>query len=323
MSVAGWAGTCPGCRAPVSSGPSCENCGHVIFQTATPERPETLEYGGFALPTTAPPVFAPKPRSALAGREMASWGYRAGAFLVDLGVVLGAGFAAAFVGGELGWSESTTETVVLLVMIGVWVLDTAVVVGVTGGQSLGKRLAGTRIVHESGTRIGFGVGFLRDTICRLLFFIPLIALIDSVIALDAEHQSLRDKIVGTRVLREPAYRSRRWLLTATAVLATAGWMAVAAAASTWDEPSPSAAPGDGYQAIDRDVFISGCRDEGGSEKTCACAFDYIKARLSYDEYLKADGSANTSTWPPRVRRVVADAFTKCEGAGGEDPAIGA
>jgi uncharacterized RDD family membrane protein YckC len=323
MSAAGWAGTCPGCGAAVNSGPSCENCGHAIFQTVTPERPETPEHAGFAPPTMSPRVFEPKPEPTFAGREMASWGYRVGAFLVDLGLVLGAGFAVGALGVPLGWSESTAETVGFLVMIGVWVLNTSVVVGVTGGQSLGKRLAGTRIVHESGTRIGFGVGFLRDTICRLLFFIPLIGLVDSLMPLGREHQSMRDKMVGTRVLREPVYRSRRWLLTLAAVLVTAGWVAFTAAADMWEEPSTSAAPGNGYQAIDRDAFISGCRDEGGGEKTCACAFDYIKARLSYDEYLEADRTTNTSKWPPRVRRVIADAFTKCDRAAGEDPAIGA
>jgi uncharacterized RDD family membrane protein YckC len=323
MSVQGWAGTCPGCGAPVSSGPSCESCGHAIFQTATPERPEMPEQAGPALPTMAPRVFEPKPASTFAGREMASWGYRVGAFLVDLGLVLGAGFGVGVLGGALGWRDQTAETVGFLVMIGVWVLDTAVVVGVTGGQSLGKRLAGTRIVHDSGTRIGFGVGFLRDTICRLLFFIPLIGLIDALMPLGREHQSMRDKMVSTRVLREPVYRARRWILTAAAVLVTAAWVAVTAAGNTWDEPVTPAAPGNGYQAIDRDAFISGCRDDGGGERTCACAFDYIKARLSYDEYLEADGTADTNKWPPRVRRVIADAFTKCDGAGGEDPAIGA
>jgi uncharacterized RDD family membrane protein YckC len=306
----------------VSSGPSCENCGHAIFQTATPERPEMPEHAGLGLPTMAPRVFEPRPERAFAGREMASWGYRVGAFLVDLGLVLGAGFAVGFVGGALGWGVNTAGTVTLLAMIGMWVLDTAVVVGVTGGQSLGKRLAGTRIVHESGNRIGFGLGFLRDTICRLLFFIPLLGLIDALMPLGREHQSMRDKMVSTRVLREPVYRSRRWLLTATAVLVTAGWVAVTAVGNTWDEPSTAAAPG-GYQAIDRDAFISGCRDEGGRERTCACAFDYIKARLSYDEYMEANRTANTNKWPPRARRVITDAFTKCDRAAGQDPSIGA
>lgn len=223
----------------------------------------------------------------------------------------------------LGWTDDTLETVAFLVMIGVWVLNTTVVVGVTGGQSLGKRLAGTRIVHESGTRIGFGVGFVRDTICRLLYFIPLIALIDSFMPLGSDGQSMRDKMVSTRVLREPVYRARRWLLTAAAVLVTGATVVVTAAADTWDEPGTAAAPGNGYEAIDRDAFISGCRDEGGEETTCACAFDYIKARVSYDEYLEADRTADTNKWPPRVRRVIADAFTKCDGAGGEEPAQGA
>ena len=171
-----------------------------------------------------------------------------------------------------------------------WVLNTAVVVGRTGGQSLGKRLAGTRIVHDSGARVGFGTGLLRDTVCRLLFVIPLVGLIDSLMPLGPEHQSIRDKMMSTRVVREPVYRSRRWLVTTAAVLVTGTWVALSVVGNTWDG---AAELGNGYQAIDRDAFVSGCRDEGGGEKTCACAFDYIKARLSYDEYAAAD--------PPRTR----------------------
>jgi hypothetical protein len=141
--------------------------------------------------------------------------------------------------------------------------------------------------------------------------------------LGREHQSLRDKMMSTRVLREPVYRSRRWLLTTAAVLVTATWVAVSVAGGAWDETGTSAELGNGYEAIDRDAFISGCRDEGGRETTCACAFDYIKARLTYDEYAEADRTANTNKWAPRTRRVIADAFTKCDGAGGEDPVIGA
>jgi uncharacterized RDD family membrane protein YckC len=276
----------------------------VIHQTATPERPDM-------------------PRPAYAGRQMASWGYRVGGFLVDIGLVLGAVFAVGFVAGALGWSDDTYGTVAIVASIAVWVLNTAVVVGVTGGQSLGKRLAGTRIVHESGTRVGFGTGLLRDTICRLLFVIPFFALIDSFMPLSEDHQSIRDKMMSTHVVREPVYRSRRWLLTTAAVLITATWAALTVVGNTWDEAGTSADLGNGYQAIDRDAFISGCRDEGGGETTCACAFDDIKARLSYDEYAEADRTANTNKWPPRTRRVIADAFTKCDGAGGEDPAIGA
>jgi uncharacterized RDD family membrane protein YckC len=254
---------------------------------------------------------------------MASWGYRVGAFMVDIGLVLGAVFAVGFLGGALGWTDDTVGTVAILASIGVWVLNTAVVVGMTGGQSLGKRLAGTRIVHESGTRVGFGTGLVRDSICRLLFVIPLVGLIDALMPLGPEHQSMRDKMMSTRVVREPVYRSRRWLVTSAAVLVTATWVALTIVGNTWDEAATSADVGNGYQAIDRDAFISGCRDEGGREKTCACAFDYIKARLSYDEYAEADRTANTNKWPPRTRRVIADAFTKCDRAAGEDPAIGA
>ena len=207
-----------------------------------------------------------------------------------------------------------------LAAIGVWVLNTAVVVGVTGGQSLGKRLAGTRIVHDSGTRVGFGTGLLRDSVCRLLFVIPLVGLIDALMPLGQDHQSMRDKMASTRVLREPVYRSRRWLVTTAAVLVTGTWVALTIVGNTWDEAS-SAELGGGYQAIDRDTFISGCRDEGGGENV------RLRIRLHQGSAVvrrvRGGRHRGHEQVAPRTRRVIADAFTKCEGAGGEDPAIGA
>ena len=179
-------------------------------------------------------------------------------------------------------------------------------------------------MHESGSRVGFGTGLLRDTICRLLFVIPLVGTDRSLMPLGREHQSLRDKMMSTRV------RAGAGLPLATLAAddrggpghRPPGW-ALSVVGETWDETGASAELGNGYQAIDRDAFISGCRDEGGGETTCACAFDYIKARLSYDEYAEADRTANTSevgaAHAPRDRRRVHEV----RGAGGEDPAIGA
>jgi uncharacterized RDD family membrane protein YckC len=269
-----------------------------------PERPEWTtplppmpSHEPVFTPTTSEPSFS--------GTPMANWGYRVGAFLVDVSLVVLVGLGVGYLAEAAGADSDTAESIGGLTILGAWLINTSVVVGLTRGQSLGKRLAGTRIVRENGLPARFGIGLVRDTICRLLYIIPLVALVDAFMPLGENRQSLRDKIVRTRVLREPAYRARRWILTLAAVLLTGSWVAVSIAAGSWDSTT-------NYSALDRDVFISGCADEGGSEAGCSCAFDYVKARVPYDEYAQADRTEVTSDWPPRVRRTLADAFTNCD-----------
>jgi uncharacterized RDD family membrane protein YckC len=236
---------------------------------------------------------------------MANWGYRVGGFLVDAGLVALVGFGLGSLVDAAGATTDTAETVAVLAIIGAWILDTTVIVGITRGRSVGKLLAATRIVRESGRPARFGTGFLRDTVCRILFLIPLVFLVDSLLPLGEQRQSLRDKIVSTRVLREPAYRSRRWVLTAAAVVVTFAWIAVSAASGMWETQND-------YEALDRDVFISGCSSEGGSESGCACIFDYIRERVPYEDYARADRTEDTDAWPANVRRAMADGITRCD-----------
>jgi hypothetical protein len=107
------------------------------------------------------------------------------------------------------------------------------------------------------------------------------------------------------VLQEPVYRARRWALVGAAVLLLGGWGVVSEAIPLEKEKPPT------YNSLDRDGFISGCRSEGGSEKGCGCAFDYIEQRVPYSEYQKANRTDNVDDWPPRARRIIADAFTHC------------
>ena len=83
------------------------------------------------------------------------------------------------------------------------VFVTSAATAVFDGQTLGKRLTGTRVITTYGMPIGFGTSLLRDTFARLLYLVPLFFIIDSVFAVaDSNGQTLRDKMVGTYVVRE-------------------------------------------------------------------------------------------------------------------------
>jgi uncharacterized RDD family membrane protein YckC len=229
---------------------------------------------------------------------MASWGYRVGGFVVDIAFVVLAGLAVGYLAKAAGDTNDGANALGGLTGIAAWFTSTVLIFGRTRGRSIGKLMAGTRVVRENGKPARYLTGFVRETLCRLLYFVPFFGLIDIFMPLGYDHQSLRDKMLHTRVLREPEYEARRWPLTAAAVVLTAGWIGVTAAAGAYKDAG-------GYQAIDRDAFISGCKSQGGSEDACGCAFDYIKARVPYSR------TSNTDEWPPRVRRIVVDAFTSC------------
>lgn len=70
------------------------------------------------------------------------------------------------------------------------------------GQTWGKRVAGIRVVHESGAPLGYGRAFMRWAVAiglTILLIIP--NLIDVLWPLwDSKKQALRDKAVGSVVV---------------------------------------------------------------------------------------------------------------------------
>jgi uncharacterized RDD family membrane protein YckC len=243
-----------------------------------------------------------------ASPSQAVWGYRVGATLTNIALAVLAGCAAYAIAIAAGASDDTATDVGAITMIGFWLLNAIVLAAVTNGRSLGKLLAGIRVVRENGRRYGVGTAFVRDVICRVPFLIPLVWLIDSLLPLGEQRQTLRDRIVSTRVMQEPAYRSRRWPLAITATVLTAGWFALVGATGVFESS-------DTYTGFDREVFVNGCTEDGEwSEAECGCVFAYISERLPYDEYLEANRT-DPEDWSPRVNEVIADGFSNCEGAG--------
>jgi uncharacterized RDD family membrane protein YckC len=336
---------CPDCGQPAGAQPFCAHCGVNLTgrdrlpsraefaraQTPEPPGPELVPIAPPAAPRTeapapgsAPVVFTPPtsaaPTFAAAHeaepawvpwhqRPMASWGYRVGAQVTDIGLVFAAGYASGVIARAAGASQSTAGTVVGVTLLACFLANAVIVAALTDGQTVGKRLAAIRVVRESGKRYGLGCALLRDVILRVLYIIPLLWLIDWLMPLGEQRQSLRDKIVFTRVMREPPYVSRRWPLTAAASLIAVGWIALIASAA-------GGAGGGTYSDYDRAQFIAGCTDEGQlTESDCGCAFDHISAQLSYDEYRQAD-RADEQDWSPHVSRVIATAFDACPGVEG-------
>jgi len=240
------------------------------------------------------------------GTAIAGFGYRVAAHLFDAGLALAALSAAILAG--------LPEPATFLVCIGAWIFVTSVASAVFDGQTLGKRLTGTRAVTEHGKPIGFWTSFLRDTLARVLFLVPFVFLVDSIMAAAADTgQSLRDRMVGTYVVRETPSPGRAWAVALGAAALLALWVAGTEAAG--DEP------GEGYSSYDRSGFMQGCRDEGSSRARCACLYDFISARLTHDEFTGVS-SDDPDRWPAHVRRVTDDAATTCDGAAPAGPPPG-
>lgn len=237
---------------------------------------------------------------------VAGFGYRVAAFLFDLGLAL-----AALTGAL---TARLPEGAAFLLALLAWVFVTSVASAVFDGQTLGKRLTGTRVITARGVPIGLGTSLLRDTAARALWVIPVFFLIDSIHAITHDRgQTLRDRMVRTYVVRETRSPGRAAGVAAAAAALLAIWIVLTGTVS--DEP------GDGYSAADRSAFMDGCGREGSSRGRCACLYDYISARLSHDEFAGVH-SDDPDRWPAHVRHVADDAAASCDGGQPEpeDPA---
>jgi uncharacterized RDD family membrane protein YckC len=237
---------------------------------------------------------------------IAGFGYRVAAFLFDAGLALVA-LTAALIAGLSGGAAA-------LVGLAAWVFVTSAASGVFDGQSLGKRLAGTRVVSAPGMPIGFGTSLLRDTIARLLYLVPFFFLVDSVFAAASDDgRTLRDRMVGTYVVRETPSAGRAWAVALAAVALLAVWVAGAESAGN--------GPGEGYTTADREAFMAGCRGEGSTGMRCSCLYEFMSARLTHDEFSGVD-SDDPERWPAHVRQVADDATATCDGDEPEGPPAG-
>jgi uncharacterized RDD family membrane protein YckC len=212
---------------------------------------------------------------------LASWGYRAAALGID--VLLATLFGIAVWGiARAGGADGDTAlgAGVFGVLLG-WPLLMAIPMGLTSGQSIGKRVVSIHVIREDTRPARFWWSVLRDTLCRgLFFFVPLAVLADYLTATGDRRQTLHDKMTGTNVVRGHAYDTRR----APAVVGgIAGLVAVFGVIVAIGAVNDSGRY-NGYTAAERDAFVHGCND-GGLEEECGCMFDYLEKHLPHDEFV--------------------------------------
>jgi uncharacterized RDD family membrane protein YckC len=237
-------------------------------------------------------------------QRYAGWWYRVAAYLTDVGIALL--FAMVLTLVVAGDDADTQTTVFGVTAFVVWILVTSVAMAIFGGQTVGKRLTGTRVVIED-RPLGFGFSLLRDQLLRLLYFVPLFFLVDSLwAAFDKQSQTLRDKMVGTHVVDAGAAPVRGLAVGALGIALLAGWIALSVVLDR--EDSSRAQPG--YTSLDRQTFVDSCQSEGAAEPYCTCLYDYIAERVPYDMFASVS-SEDINQWPAPLREATRDGIERC------------
>lgn len=136
--------------------------------------------------------------------ELAQWPQRAIGFLVDIALLI-PGYLLIFLGmpkidarGNAG-SIGITYFIGMLYMLGIQIWNRWIKGG--QGQTIGRKVAGVKLVNTQGQPIGAGMAFVRDLahvidslICYVGWLFPL---------WDAKRQTIADKILNTSVVTVP------------------------------------------------------------------------------------------------------------------------
>lgn len=154
---------------------------------------------------TTPPRVKLQSRPAIQSfaRFRAPFALRCGAILIDYiilaGIVAFSTLVSRLLGGG-GRSTGNSETVGIVLTIGVAALDLGVLPGLTG-FTVGKWATGLRILRADGMEIGIGRALLRHFVGYPLSFITL-GLGFLAAAFTMRGRGLHDLIAGTIVVRE-------------------------------------------------------------------------------------------------------------------------
>ena len=134
--------------------------------------------------------------------ELASWGSRVGAFLLDLMILLVAAFALGVVIGFFTEGSTSAAELVVFVMYGVFLLYAPLMLAFNDGQTLGKKALGIAVINEDGAPIGFGRALWREIFSRWLLAITIIGgILDPLWPLwDEQNRALHDIMAKTRVI---------------------------------------------------------------------------------------------------------------------------
>ncbi|HET6548538.1 MAG TPA: RDD family protein [Solirubrobacter sp.] len=162
----------------------------------------------------APPgAGGPRPQYAPSGQRLAGWWRRAGAAVIDGLIVLG--FATLLLVAILAALDASAA---LIVTVLVWIPCVTVVallyapamMARTGGRTLGRIAAGTRVVRADGRRLTFGWALLREVVLKWGLFYGVGGAVTAGIAplvdvlwplWDEQKRALHDLLAGTRTIR--------------------------------------------------------------------------------------------------------------------------
>jgi uncharacterized RDD family membrane protein YckC len=157
-----------------------------------------------------------RPDSGWAGRPLAGWGIRLGAWLIDwlillvpvaLLIVLVVVVAlSSDVGAIVTGILSTLAYIVVALFYAPVLMARG---GERNGQTWGKQVVGIRVVRDNGVPIGLGFGFLREFVVKNLlfwfvggFFFYIPTLVNYLWPLwDDQNRCLHDMIVSSHVVR--------------------------------------------------------------------------------------------------------------------------
>jgi uncharacterized RDD family membrane protein YckC len=163
------------------------------------------------------------PESGWAGRPLAGWGTRLGAYLIDWIVLLIPAvilFVVVVAGawGISGDDDASTWAVIGTTILYVLLMSIVILLyapllmmrqGERNGQTLGKQLVGIRVVRDSGEAMGFGWAALREVVVKGLA----VGIASSIIPIipwflnyfwplwDDQNRALHDMAVQTHVVR--------------------------------------------------------------------------------------------------------------------------
>ncbi|HEY4278298.1 MAG TPA: RDD family protein [Conexibacter sp.] len=154
----------------------------------------------------------PEPPSEPVTYELASWGVRAAAYLLDSALIavipFAVGVTVLLADGDTDDSRRLMQTLVYAVGIPIAVLYAPLLLmrrGARNGQTIGKQALGIRVVRENGEPVSLGNGLMREVIGRQLivaFTYGIYAIVDYLLPVwDRRRQCLHDKVVQTRVVR--------------------------------------------------------------------------------------------------------------------------
>jgi uncharacterized RDD family membrane protein YckC len=124
------------------------------------------------MPTFTPHAAASRVPVALAGAQLATWGQRVWATLID-GMIAGVVTVVAAIGAvAISNGDDNLAGGLILAALAVWVLFSSALFmargGERNGQTLGKQAMGIRVIRDSAEEVTFGFGMLREVVIRQL-----------------------------------------------------------------------------------------------------------------------------------------------------------